>query len=85
MSLRKGRPTYEKYGRRTCKLIDDAVSGDTNVIKEEAKKILKYKDLTLEIQRMWNVKTKGMPVIIGSTGTILKSLRKYLSNISGKT
>jgi hypothetical protein len=25
-----------------------------------------------------------MPVIIGSTRTILKSLRKYLSNISGK-
>jgi len=27
------------------------------VIKKEAEKILKYKDLTIEIQRMWNVKT----------------------------
>jgi len=25
-----------------------------NVIKKEAEKILKYKDLTIEIQRMWN-------------------------------
>ena len=24
-----------------------------NVIKKEAEKILKYKDLTIEIQRMW--------------------------------
>jgi len=32
--------------------------GDRNVIKKEAEKILKYKDLTIEIQRMWNVKTK---------------------------
>jgi hypothetical protein len=27
------------------------------VIKKEAKKILKYKDLTREIQCMWNVRT----------------------------
>jgi uncharacterized protein YlxP (DUF503 family) len=38
-------------------LIDVAVSGDRNVIKKEAEKILKYTDLTIEIQRMWNVKT----------------------------
>jgi len=37
-------------------LIDVALSGDRNVIKKEAEKILKYKDLTIEIQRMWNVK-----------------------------
>jgi hypothetical protein len=33
---------------------------------------------------MWNAKTKVIPVIIGSTGTISKSFRKYLSNILGK-
>ena len=54
----------------TCMLIDVAISGDRNVIKKEAKKILKYKDLTIEIQRMWNVKTKVIPIIIGATGTV---------------
>jgi hypothetical protein len=29
-----------------------AISGGRNVIKKEAEKILKYKDLTIEIQRM---------------------------------
>jgi hypothetical protein len=29
---------------------------------------------------MWNVKTRVMPVIIGATGTISKSFRKYVSN-----
>ena len=63
--------------------IDVAISGDRSVIIKEAEKILKYKDLTIEIQRMWNVKTKTIPVIIGATGTITKSFRKYVSNIPG--
>jgi hypothetical protein len=62
-------------------LIDVGISEDRNVIKKEAEKILKYKDLTIEIQHMWNVKTKVIPVIIGATGTISKSFRKYPSNI----
>jgi len=69
--------------KRTCMLIDVAISGDRNVIKREAEKVLKYKDLTIKIQRMWNVKTKVIPVIIGATGTISKSFRKYVSNIPG--
>ena len=43
------------------------------MIKKEAEKILKYKDLTTEIQRMWNVETKVISVIIGASGTISKS------------
>jgi hypothetical protein len=54
------------------------------VIKKEAANILKYMDLTIEIQRKWSVKTKVIPVTIGATGTISKSFRKYLSNRPGK-
>ena len=32
---------------------------------------------------MWNVTAKVIPVIIGATGTVSKSLRQYLSNIMG--
>jgi len=71
-----------KKGPRMLKAV--AIPGDRNVIKKEAEKILKYKDLALEIQRIWNVKVKVIPVIIGATGTISKSLRRYLSNIVGK-
>jgi hypothetical protein len=68
----------------TCMLIDMAIPGDRNVIKKEAEKILKYKDLITEIQCMWNVKTKVTPVIIAARGTISKFFRKYLSSIPGK-
>jgi len=54
------------------------------LIKKEIEKIVKYNNLIIEIERMWNVKTKVIPVIIGETGTISKSFRKYVSNIPGK-
>jgi hypothetical protein len=65
-------------------LIDVAIPADRNVIKKEAEKILKYKGLITEIQRMWNVKTQVMPVIVGATGTISKCFIKCLSSIPGK-
>jgi len=61
----------------------DSNNNNNNVINNEAEKILKYEDLTIEIQRMWNVKTKVIPVIISAIGTISKSFRKYVSNILG--
>jgi len=69
--------------KETCMLIDVSISEGRNVLKKEAEKILKYKDLTIEIQPMWNVKTKVIPVLIGATGTVSKTFRKYISNIPG--
>jgi hypothetical protein len=68
---------------RTCTLTD-VISRDRNVIKKETEKILRYKDLRIEIQRGWTVKIIVLPVITGATGTISKSFRQYLSNIPGK-
>jgi hypothetical protein len=64
-------------------LIDVAIPGDRNVIQKEAENISKCMDLTKEIQRMWNVKTRVIPEIIGATRTISKSFRKYVSTIPG--
>ena len=44
--------------KETCMLVDLAVLGDRNVMKTGAEKILRYKDLTIEIQSMCHVKTK---------------------------
>jgi len=43
------------------------------MIKKEAEKILKHKDFITEIQGMWNVKARAIPVKTGAFGTISKS------------
>jgi hypothetical protein len=50
---------------KTCLLIDVAIPSDKNVIQKEAEKKIKYKNLSIEIQRMWNMKCFVIPVIIG--------------------
>jgi len=38
----------------------------------------------IEIQRMWNLKCTFIPVIIGTTGIVARSLRKNLEAVPGK-
>jgi len=60
-----------------------AIPTDRNVQNEAGKK-LKYKSLCIEIQRMWNLKCTIIPVIIGATGIVMRSLRKNLESVPGK-
>jgi hypothetical protein len=41
---------------KTCVLIDVAIPSDRNVIQKKAEEKLKYKYLSVVIQRMWNMK-----------------------------
>ena len=54
--------------KRTFLLINVAISGDRNVIKKETENVLNNRNLTIAIVRMWNVKTKEIPVVTGAIG-----------------
>jgi hypothetical protein len=54
--------------------VNTAILGDRNLVKKEAEEILKYEDLTTELEHTWNVEAKVISVITGATGTISKSL-----------
>jgi len=69
---------------KTWTLIDVAIPADRNVVQKEAEKKLKYKSLYTEIQRTWNLKCTIVPVIIGATGIVMRSLRKNLETVPGK-
>jgi hypothetical protein len=67
---------------KTCLLTDVEIPSDKNVIQKEAEK--KLKNLSIEIQRMWNMKCFVIPVIIGATGIVSKSLQKYPETTPGQ-
>jgi len=62
-----------------------AIPADRNVVKKEAEKKLKYMSLCIEIQRMWDLKCTVVPVIIGATGIVTRSLRKKFGSCTRKT
>jgi hypothetical protein len=70
---------------KICLLIDVAIPSDRNVIQKESEKKLIYENLSIEIQRMWNMKCFVIPVIIGATGIVTKGLKQickqYQENI----
>jgi hypothetical protein len=69
---------------KTCLLIDVAIPSDKNVTQKETENKLKYKNLSIEIQRMWNMNCFVIPVIIGATGIVSRSLQKYVETIPGQ-
>ena len=57
---------------RSCKIINFAVPGDSRIEEKERDTIEKYQDLGKELQKVWNVKLKIIPLVLGSLGAIPK-------------
>ena len=68
---------------KACQLIDMSVPSDSNISAKEFEKLSKYKDLEIEIAKMWKMKTKTIPVIVGALGMIKKGTQKYVNEIPG--
>ena len=69
--------------RRICKIIDFAVPGDSRIEEKEKEKIEKYQDLRRKLQKIWNVRVKIIPLVVGSLGA--KQLANRLKEISVTT
>ena len=65
---------------KSCKIIDFAVPGDSRIEKEKDK-IEKYQDFRRELQKIWNVKVKIVPLVVGSLGAISKQFGNRLKHI----
>ena len=48
-----------------------------------AEKLSKYKDLEIEIEKTWGIKTTTVPVIIGVLGLVKKGMETYIDKIPG--
>ena len=63
---------------KECLIVDIAVPGDTRINTKEDEKIEKYRDLCRELGRLWRVKCRVVPVVVGALGTIATRLSAHL-------
>ena len=67
---------------KQCQIIDVAIPGDVRVETKESEKTDKYRDLAIEIKRLWEVKPVVVPVVIGALGTISQKHTSYLASLT---
>ena len=63
---------------RSCKIIDFAVPEDSRIEEKEKDKAEKYQGLGRELQKIWNVEVKIIPLVVGSLGAIPKQFGNRL-------
>ena len=87
---------HEIYGRRPDVIV---VQKDKNLFQiihfacpyggkvdtKELEKIEHYQDLARELRKIWNMKVKVIPLVIGALGTAPIKLRSWLKEIAIET
>ena len=68
---------------KTCLLIGMTTPRDTNTSVKTTEKLNKYKDLEIEVERTWGLKTTTVWVVMGALGTIKKDMENYSTKIPG--
>ena len=51
------------------------------MVEKEEEKIEKYRDLAREVAKLWNVRVKIIPVVIGALGTIPNDLEERINEM----
>ena len=73
----------KNYKERTCIMMDVAIPSDQNISLKEFQKLSKYKDLAIDLTKMWKLKAKIIPVVIGALGLIEKGTQNFIDQMPG--
>ena len=60
------------------------VPADRNIATKEFEKLSKYKDLEIEIGKMWHLEARVIPVVVGALGLLKQGTSDYMDSIPGK-
>ena len=61
--------------------MDVAIPGNNRIQQKEVKKITKYQDLKIEVERLWEKKATVVPVMIRAPGAIPNDFEKHLKTM----
>ena len=64
-----------------CKLIDMVLPSDRNTSVKVIEKLSKYKDIEIEVTRIWGMSTGTVLLAIGALGVINKGLEEQKGKI----
>ena len=81
---KKNRHNFKNHKEKTFKLIYFTFLMDINISARELKTLSKYKDLEIEGERMWQLKTSIILIAVGVLGLVKKETAKHLEKIPGK-
>ena len=62
-----------------------SVPSDKNVSSKTFEKLSKYKDLEIKIGKMWHLRARTIPVVIGALGLVKKGTKEFLDKIPGNS
>ena len=68
---------------RKCIKIDMSIPFDRNLSIKKVEKLSKYKDLEIEVTKMWEMKTSTVPIVMGALGLVKKGFETYIDQIPG--
>ena len=87
MQINANRPdiVIKDQKQKTCFLIDMSVPADRNISVKEYEKLAKNKDLEIEINRMWQLRTITLPIVVGALGMLKKGSSDLIDQIPGKS
>jgi len=81
ISARRPDIVIQDKNKKITSIIDVAIPADVRSQQKEAEKITKYRDLAIEIGRIWKTKVQTIPIIVGALGAVTKTYRKHLKKI----
>ena len=76
--------TIKDHKEKACKLIDFSFPIDINISAKEFEKLSKYQDLQIEVERMWQLKTSIIPIVVSALGQVKNGTVKHCEKITGK-
>ena len=85
-AIQANRPdiVIKDHKNKTCFLVDMAIPTDRNISIKEFDKPSKYKDLQIEIERMWHLKTTVIPIVVGALGMVKRGIENHLKSLPGE-
>ena len=56
--------------KKEVSFVDISVPADKRVNEKESEKISKYRDLRIEVEHLWNMRTSIVPIVVGALGAV---------------